>query len=146
MDCTFCSIIEGTTPSWGVAEDDVAVAFLDIGQATPGHTLVVPRTHAADIWELSEDDAAMVMRSVHRVAAMLRRALRPLGMNVIQSNGGAAGQEVFHYHVHLVPRYGDDDLAPPWPATTSSPHELAAVHRRIKGPGPDVTIAGGDRP
>ena len=95
MGCTFCSIIDGSTPSWGVYEDDFAVAFLDIGQATPVHTLVVPSKHSADIWSLSEDDAASVMRSVHRVATQLRVTLKPLGMNVTQSNGTAAWQEVF---------------------------------------------------
>lgn len=132
MDCIFCSIIEGNAPSWGLYEDDVAVAFLDIGQATPGHTLVVSRMHAADIWSLSEDEAASVMRSVHRVAAQLRHTLQPLGMNITQSNGPAAWQEVFHYHVHLVPRYGNDDLVPPWRPTRPSSEALAAVQRRIR--------------
>ena len=134
VGCIFCSIIDGSTPSWGVYEDDFAVAFLDIGQATPGHTLVVPRKHSADIWSLSEDDAASVMRSVHRVATQLRATLEPLGMNVTQSNGSAAWQEVFHYHVHLVPRYSDDDLVPPWQPTRPSPDVLTAIQRRIRDP------------
>jgi histidine triad (HIT) family protein len=130
MDCIFCSIAGGTSPSWRVYEDKVAVAFLDIGQATPGHTLVVPRKHTADIWSVTEDEASAVMRSVHRVAAQLRDTLQPLGLNVTQSNGVAAWQEVFHYHVHLVPRYGDDGLVPPWRPTKPSPEELGEVHRR----------------
>jgi histidine triad (HIT) family protein len=129
-DCTFCSIVEGTAPSWRIYDDDVTVAFLDIGQATPGHTLVVPRTHTPDIWSITEDEAAAVMRSVHRVAAQLRGTLLPLGLNVTQSNGSAAWQEIFHYHVHLVPRYGNDALAPPWRSTKPSPEDLAAVHQR----------------
>jgi histidine triad (HIT) family protein len=129
-DCTFCSIVEGTAPSWRIYDDDVTVAFLDIGQATPGHTLVVPRTHTRDIWSITEDEAAAVMRSVHRVAAQLRGTLLPLGLNVTQSNGSAAWQEIFHYHVHLVPRYGNDALAPPWRSTKPSPEDLAAVHQR----------------
>ena len=133
MDCTFCAIVDGTAPSWGLDEDELTVAFLDIGQATPGHTLVVPKQHAADLWSLSEDEAALVMRSVHRVATRLRHALQPLGMNVVQSNGAAAWQDVLHYHVHLVPRYGDDELVPPWRSNRSSPDELAAVQRRIRG-------------
>ena len=131
MDCVFCSIVEGTTPAWRVDEDDTAVAFLDIGQATPGHTLVVPKRHASDIWTLSEDEAAALMRSVHRVAERLRGALQPAGMNVTQANGSAAGQEVFHYHVHLVPRYEDDGLRPPWTSTRPTPGELSAVLERI---------------
>lgn len=109
VDCIFCSIITSAAPSWQVYEDDDAVAFLDIGQATAGHTLVVPRRHAADIWSLSEEEAATVMRAVHRVARQLCDTLRPQGLNVTQSNGATAWQEVFHYHVHLVPRYGNDD-------------------------------------
>lgn len=132
MDCIFCSIIEGNAPSWGLYEDDVAVAFLDIGQATPGHTLVVPRMHAADIWSLSEDEAASVMRSVHRVAAQLRHALQPLGMNITQSNGPAAWQEVFHYHVHLVPRYADDGMALTWPVKNPPREKLEQYAAKIK--------------
>jgi histidine triad (HIT) family protein len=131
VDCIFCSIVTGAAPSWRVHEDDDAVAFLDIDQATPGHTLIVPRRHVPDIWSLSEDEAATVMRSVHRVAARLREALRPDGLNVTQSNGAAAWQEVFHYHVHLVPRYGDDGLVPPWRPTRPPRDALAAVHQRI---------------
>jgi histidine triad (HIT) family protein len=131
MDCIFCSIVEEAAPSWRVYEDEVAVAFLDIGQASPGHTLVVLRRHAPDLWSVTEDEAAAVMRSVHRVAARLRDTLHPLGMNVIQSNGAAAWQEVFHYHVHLVPRYDNDGLMPPWRSTWPSPEELAEVHGRV---------------
>ncbi len=130
MGCIFCSISGGTSPSWRVYEDGVAVAFLDIGQATPGHTLVVPRKHTADIWLVTEDEASALMRSVHRVAAQLRDTLQPLGLNVTQSNGVAAWQEVFHYHVHLVPRYGDDGPISPWRPTKPSPEELGEVHRR----------------
>ncbi|MET0579562.1 MAG: HIT family protein [Ilumatobacteraceae bacterium] len=132
MDCIFCSIIRGDAPSWGVFEDDVAVAFLDTGAATRGHTLVVPRLHSPDIWSVTEDGAAAIMRTVHRVAAQLRRTLQPPGMNVIQSNGPAAWQDVFHYHVHLVPRYAGDDVRPPWRPTNPSSDVLAAVHRRVR--------------
>jgi histidine triad (HIT) family protein len=91
----------------------------------------VPRRHAADIWSLSEEEAATVMRAVHRVARQLCDTLRPEGLNVTQSNGATAWQEVFHYHVHLVPRYGNDGLVPPWRPTSPSPDVLAAVHQRI---------------
>jgi histidine triad (HIT) family protein len=109
----------------------LAVAFLDIAQATPGQTLVVPRDHAVDIWSLSEDDAAGVMRVVHRVAKLLRARLKLLGLNVAQANGEAAWQEVPHYHVHLVPRYGDDALVLPWSSTSPGVETLAATHSQI---------------
>lgn len=115
--CVFCSIVRGESRRWTVDEDEATVAFLDIGQATRGHTLVVPRAHAADIWEIGEEDAARTMRAVWRVAAILRDTLRPDGLTIVQSNGAAAWQEVFHYHVHLVPRYAGDGLVPPWRST-----------------------------
>jgi histidine triad (HIT) family protein len=132
-DCIFCSIVARAAPAWRVREDEATVAFLDRGQATPGHTLVVPRRHAADLWALSADEAAEVMRAVHAVAHQLRLRLAPVGLNVTQSNGRAAWQDVFHYHVHLVPRYGNDQLTPPWKPTRPSPAELDAVLARILG-------------
>jgi histidine triad (HIT) family protein len=131
MACTFCQILAGSLPSWQVYEDEHAVAFLDKRHATPGHTLVVPRRHAADIWELSEDEAQAVMRAVHRVARLLRERLDLRGLNVTQSNGAAAWQEVFHYHVHLIPRYGDDDFRPPWRSTAPSQQQLSEILRQI---------------
>jgi histidine triad (HIT) family protein len=97
----------------------------------------VPRRHAADLWALSPDEAAEVMRAVHTVAWTLRDRLAPAGLNVTQANGRAAGQHVRHYHVHLVPRYGDDDLAPPWRSTRPTPAELDAVLDRIR-PSPTI--------
>jgi histidine triad (HIT) family protein len=131
VDCTFCKILDGQLPSWRVYEDDSTVAFLDKAQFTRGHTLVVPRRHAEDIWALSEEEAQAVMRSVHRVARVLRERLGLLGMNVTQSNGRAAWQDVFHYHVHLIPRYGDDGLRPPWPSTSPSEERLREVQQQI---------------
>ncbi len=131
MNCIFCSIVDGSAPSWVVHEDADAVAILDMGQATPGHTLVIPRVHASDIWSITEQDAAAVMRTVRQVADQLRDTLQPLGLNITQANGEAAGQEIFHYHVHLVPRYANDGLRPPWRTTETSHEELAEMHRRI---------------
>ena len=131
VDCTFCKIIEGLLPSWRVYEDENSVAFLDKGQVTRGHTLVVPRRHAEDIWALSEDEARAVMQSVHRVARLLRDNLELLGLNVSQANGRAAWQEVFHFHVHLIPRYGDDGFFPPWRSTSPSQQQLTDVQYQL---------------
>jgi histidine triad (HIT) family protein len=131
VNCTFCRILEGSLPSWRVYEDEHTVAFLDKGQVTRGHTLVVPRRHAEDIWALSEDEARTVMRTVHRVARLLRDKLGPRGLNVTQANGTAAWQEVFHYHVHLIPRYGDDVFRPPWRSTSPSLEQLRDVHQQL---------------
>ena len=133
MDCVFCKILEGSLPSWRIYEDAHAVAFLDKGHATRGHTLVVPRRHAADIWELSEDQAQAVMRAVHRVAQLLRERLPLKGLNITQANGADAWQEVFHYHVHLIPRYGDDDFKPPWRPTNPSPQQCREIRQQILG-------------
>jgi histidine triad (HIT) family protein len=133
VDCTFCKLLEGSLPSWRVYEDESTVALLDKGQVTRGHTLVVPRRHAGDIWALSEEEAEAVMRCVHRVARLLRDRLALLGLNVTQANGRAAWQDVFHYHVHLVPRYGDDAFIPPWRSTSPSDDQLLAVHQQILG-------------
>ena len=131
MDCTFCRLLKGLLPSWRVYEDETTVAFLDKGQVTRGHTLVVPRRHAEDIWALSEEEAQAVMRSVHRVARLLREKLGLLGLNVTQANGRAAWQEVFHYHVHLIPRYGDDGFIPPWRSTSPSAEQLSEVQQQL---------------
>jgi histidine triad (HIT) family protein len=131
MECVFCRILDGSLPSWRVYEDESTVAFLDNGQVTRGHTLVVPRRHAEDLWALTEDEARDVMRSAHRVAIVLRDKLKPLGLNVTQANGKAAWQDVFHYHVHLIPRYGDDGFLPPWRANKPSPEQLSNVRQQL---------------
>jgi histidine triad (HIT) family protein len=131
VECTFCRIVAGLSPSWRVYEDETSLAFLDKGQVTRGHTLVVPRRHAEDIWALSADEAGAVMRSVHRVAGLLRERLRPLGLNVTQANGRAAWQDVLHYHVHLIPRYGDDGFRPPWRSTSPSQEQLSDVQQIV---------------
>src|SRR5690348_15113033 len=96
-DCIFCSIIAGAIPAWRIDEDDHTLAFLDIGQATVGHTLVVPKVHTPDVWAIDDEQVAQVARAVRRVATRLRQKLEPVGMNVTQSNGSAAWQTVFHY-------------------------------------------------
>src|SRR5262245_31385855 len=131
MNCVFCKILEGSLPSWRVYEDEHAIAFLDKGHATRGHTLVIPRRHAADIWELSESEAQAVMRAVHRVARLLRERLPLRGLNITQANGAAAWQEVLHYHVHLIPRYGDDDYRAPWRSANPTAEQLSEIQQQI---------------
>ncbi|GLZ11202.1 hypothetical protein Acsp04_14370 [Actinomadura sp. NBRC 104425] len=123
-DCTFCEIVAGRLPSYRVLEDEHTVAFLDIAPASPGHTLVVPREHAADVWTISETAHAHVAGMVHRVAALVKAALAPDGVNVVHSTGEAAGQEVFHFHTHVVPRRHGDDLRLMWNAEPASGREL----------------------
>ena len=126
-ECTFCQIAAGDAPSYTVAEDDLTVAFLDRGQATDGHTLVVPRTHASDIWEISERDATAAMNMARRVAHLLDERLTPDGLNLIQANRSAGWQTVFHFHIHLVPRWSGDGLTPPWTPSDASADRLATT-------------------
>ncbi len=105
MDCLFCKIVAGEIPAHMVYEDERSLAFLDIRPASRGHTLVIPRQHAATIADISPESLAATMVSAQAVARVLRSKLKPDGMNVFQNNGTAAGQEIFHYHLHLVPRW-----------------------------------------
>ena len=105
-DCVFCRILSGELETSVVAEDEHAVALMDKGQINPGHVLVIPRRHAAQLGDLTEDEAVNVFRLVHRVAlALPKSGLRCEGYRLSQVNGAAAGQEVFHVHFHLVPRF-----------------------------------------
>jgi histidine triad (HIT) family protein len=94
---------------------------------------VVPRRHAEDIWALSENEAGDVMRSVHRVASLMREKLGLRGLNVTQANGRVAWQEVFHFHVHLIPRYGEDSFRPPWRSTSPSAEQMKDVQLLLRG-------------
>ncbi|WP_327087730.1 HIT family protein [Nonomuraea sp. NBC_01738] len=129
--CIFCQIIAGQAPSHRVLEDEHAVAFLDISPASPGHTLVVPRVHARDLWELPEDTCADVARLAHRVAALLRERLEPDGLSVTQANGAAAWQEVFHFHTHLIPRWRGDALRTMWSPDRASFEDLRKMADRL---------------
>lgn len=110
MDCAFCRIVRGEEPAHIVYQDDDTIAFLDIFPWSEGHTLVVPRAHRDDLFDATPEEAAAVARSVSTVAHLLRRELGVDGVNIVQNNGRAAGQQVFHYHVHLIPRRENDHL------------------------------------
>ncbi len=102
--CIFCAIVAGEAPVHRVAETDLALAFVDIFPVSEGHTLVIPKAHAADIFEIDNAAVQAVAALARRTAHALRELRRPDGMAVYQANGHAAGQTVFHYHVHLIPR------------------------------------------
>jgi histidine triad (HIT) family protein len=131
IDCIFCKVVSGESPAYRVVEDDRCVAFLDIAPANPGHCLVVPRRHVANVWEISSETYEHVARMVHRVAVLLRAVLSPDGMNIINSTGAAAGQEVFHFHAHVVPRWHGDDLRPMWRASSVTRQELERVWAQL---------------
>ena len=118
-ECPFCEIVRREEPdAREIFRDDEVVAFFPLEPATLGHTLVIPREHVPDIWHVSEHVAAHLARATVRVAKVMRTALQPEGLNVIQSNGEVATQTVCHLHVHIVPRWSDDALGRIWPPET----------------------------
>jgi histidine triad (HIT) family protein len=131
-NCIFCQIVAGAEPSWQVYEDEHAYAFLDRSPATQGHTLVVPRTHAVDIWDISREDAGHLMKAVHDVAALLDERLQPAGMTLFQANRAAGWQDVFHMHIHLVPRYAGDTLRKSWVPQSVTGQDLDKVRSRLR--------------
>ena len=131
-DCVFCRIVAGQIPSTRVYEDELAVAFMDIGQVNPGHVLVALKAHAESLYELDDAQAGAVQRAAARVARAIRAAFAPQGLSVYQANGKPAGQTVFHYHVHLVPRHEGDGMALTWPVKNPPREELEKHAARIR--------------
>ena len=107
--CIFCKIIRGDIPCAKVFENEHVLAFLDISQVTKGHTLVIPKVHKKDIYELTPDVASHLFEAVPQIANAIRKQYEPVGLNLLNNNGEAAGQTVFHYHMHILPRYGEGD-------------------------------------
>jgi histidine triad (HIT) family protein len=126
-NCVFCKIVDGQIPSTKVYEDDQALAFMDIGQVNPGHVLVAVKTHAENIYALDDAQAVAVFRASARVARAIRDAFGPPGLSVYQANGKPAGQTVFHFHVHLVPRHEGDGMTLGWPVK-NPPRERLEEH------------------
>ncbi|WP_343952004.1 HIT family protein [Nonomuraea longicatena] len=122
--CVFCDIVARRQPAAIVHEDAATLAFLDITAVMDGHTLVIPKRHACDLWEISLEDAEAVMRTVHLMAARIREVLAPDGLTLFQANRASGWQDVFHLHVHLVPRASGDHLHRPWVA---EPVDLAVL-------------------
>jgi histidine triad (HIT) family protein len=133
--CVFCSIVKGEAPADLVYEDEDVIAFMDIHPATRGHVLIAPRRHAIDLSDVPIKDARAVMDAAINVAGMLTEALRPEGVNLFVSSGRAAWQTVFHFHLHVLPRFAGDSLVPPWSPDQprGDPKELAAIAARIRG-------------
>ena len=109
-DCLFCGIVEGSIPSQQVDSDERTVSFMDINPATPGHALVIPRAHSADLLEISAEDLEATSLAAQRLAKRAKAVLNADGINLVNSCGAAAFQTVFHFHMHVIPRYGGDTL------------------------------------
>ncbi len=107
--CIFCKIIEGTIPSAKIYEDEHVLAFMDITPVTKGHALLIPKTHRENIYDLTEEEAAQLFSIAPKIANALKDEFKPAGMNLLQNNGAHAGQAVFHFHLHFIPRYDEND-------------------------------------
>jgi histidine triad (HIT) family protein len=134
-DCIFCKVLAGDIPSEKIYEDDHAVAVMDINPWTRGHAVVIPRKHAADLFEIEDGELEHVAVAAKRVATMMRDTLDCDGLNLLQSNGSAAWQTIFHLHVHVIPRYDDDPLELPVRPQPAEPEQLAEVAKVIRGDG-----------
>lgn len=130
--CLFCGIVAGEVPSTRIDEDERTVAFMDINPANPGHALVVPRAHARDLHDIDPEDLAACAVTAQRVAARARDRLGADGVNLLNSCGEAAWQTVFHFHVHVIPRYADDPLRLPWVPGPGDPDEIRATGEKLR--------------
>ena len=131
-DCVFCRIVAKQIPSTVVCEDESTLAFMDIGSVNPGHVLVVCKAHVEDVFGLDERQAAAMFRTAARVAQAINRAFSPHGVSLYQANGTAAGQTVFHAHIHVVPRYKGDGMDLVWPVKHPPRAELERAAERIR--------------
>ena len=130
--CLFCGIVQGSVPSQTVDSDERTVAFLDINPATSGHALVVPRRHSTDLLEIDPDDLATTMAAAQRLARRMEEVLDPDGYNLLVAARPAAWQTVFHFHVHVIPRYYDDPLQLPYVPRGAEEDEIAAVAEKLR--------------
>jgi histidine triad (HIT) family protein len=130
--CIFCAIATRTGPAEVVEADDKAIAFLDIAPATRGHTLVIPRVHAADILDIDPDDLAHVAKMAQSIAKRMPSALGADGVNLLNSGGAVAWQTVFHFHMHVIPRYLNDPLRLPWTPGEPQFDHLAEVAELLR--------------
>ena len=131
-DCVFCKIVAGQIPSTKVYEDEHTLAFMDLGQVNPGHVLVAVKKHASYLFELDETQAAAVARACVKVSKAIQSAFKPEGLSVYQANGKAAGQTVFHYHVHLLPRHAGDGMELTWPVKNPPREQLEDYAAKIR--------------
>ena len=130
-NCIFCKILAGEIPSTAVYEDDDFKAILDVNPAAQGHVIILPKNHAANIYELPDEDASKIMVVAKKIATAIEKAYRCDGVNILQNNGEAAGQTVFHLHVHVIPRFKGDTVNIGW-KQGDMPEDLDAICKEIQ--------------
>jgi len=126
-DCLFCKIAAGEVPATIVAQDERTISFMDVNPATRGHALVIPRAHAEDLLSVPEEDLHACAGAAQRLARRCKERLGTDGVNLLNSCGGAAWQTIFHFHVHVIPRYDDDPLQLPWVPGAGDEEEIKAA-------------------
>lgn len=132
-NCIFCRIANGEIPSKTLYEDDKFRVILDLGPASKGHALILPKEHYADLYELQEETAGEVMKLAKKMATQMTQRLGCEGFNLVQNNGELAGQTVFHFHMHLIPRYRDDGQKIGWKPQEATQEELETIRAQITG-------------
>jgi histidine triad (HIT) family protein len=132
-DCIFCSIVAGDAPATIVDEDEHTIAFMDIHPWTRGHALVIPREHHKNLYEIDEQTLCQVMTAAKRLSLKVRDGLNADGVNLLNSTGRAAWQTVFHFHVHVIPRYEDDPLELPVRPQEGDPDEIKEIAEKLRG-------------
>lgn len=132
-DCIFCKIANGEIPAKTLYEDEDFRAILDLGPATKGHALILPKEHAANLFELSDEIASKVLPLAKRLATQMQEKLGFAGCNLVQNNGELAGQTVMHFHLHVIPRYAQDQQKIGWVPGQPTQEELEEVCKQIVG-------------
>ncbi len=132
-DCLFCKILDGELPAERVHEDEHTVAFMDINPWTRGHAVVIPRRHSRNLYEIDEEDLARTAIAAKGLALRMRDRLGCDGINLLNSCEAAAWQTVFHFHIHVIPRYEDDPLQLPTHPAQAEQADLAAVAEELRG-------------
>jgi histidine triad (HIT) family protein len=133
--CVFCKIAAGDAPAEIVDSDEHTVAFLDLNPATRGHSLVIPRRHSTDLMGIEEEDLERTTLAAKRLAERIDETLHPDGFNLLNACRPAAWQSVFHFHIHVIPRYSDDPLKLPWIPRGASREQMAETGAAIRGDG-----------
>lgn len=130
--CIFCQIADGDSPATHVDEDERTISFMDINPVSRGHALVIPRAHSVDLSDIDPEDFAAVSTAAHRLAARVPDALGADGVNLLVCSGRAAWQTVFHFHIHVIPRYAGDGVKPPWPHIPGDLAEIETAAEAIR--------------
>jgi histidine triad (HIT) family protein len=130
-DCIFCKILDGELPATIVDQDERTISFMDISPATRGHALVIPREHSADLLTVGRDDLTAVALASQRLAGRMKERLGADGVNLLNSCGAVAFQTVFHFHVHVIPRYEGDSLRLPWVPAAGDPEQIAGAAQEL---------------